>query len=242
MGRERPDLWADTARSIVDAAALLPAGWELQWCIHLDGIDRDVLTRCAWWDGLAVDVSVSAGPRRGFAMARNSALVNAVGDVIGVVDDDDRLGRSWPALVALLAERPDLGWAAGRTADIDIDGRPIERGPFPLPYGYVERGDPARRFLVDSEWQFHCCAAVARTELVHAAGGWAALPWCEDVSMWSSVTSAAAGSYLDGVVYEWRHHPARSTHTPQRELGLELGRLSARSRAAASLALFGLAP
>jgi hypothetical protein len=235
MGRERPELWAETAKSVERSSLHLPTGWDLQWCIHLDGIDPAALIACPWWPELSVGTAVSAGTRQGIALARNQALTNATGELVAAVDDDDCLGESWPEMVAVLAARPELGWVAGRTADIDICGDPIDRGVFPLPYGDVAAGDPARGLVGTGEWLWHCCAAMARTELVHAAGGWAALGWCEDISMWSAVTTAAPGHYLDAVVYQLRQHPTRSTHTSQRPETMPTGKRAATARAAASL-------
>jgi glycosyltransferase involved in cell wall biosynthesis len=237
IGRERPDLWLETARSVAVAAERLPFGWEFEWCVHLDGVAEEVFTGSDAGRYSKDFTRVSSAQRAGISFARNCALASATGDVIGMVDDDDRLAVDWGSLVRVLDDDSTLGWAAGRARDIDERSDTVGEPMVELPVGRVVAGEMVKEYLAGGwdgwSWPWHGCAAVARRELVDAAGGWAAIPWAEDISMWLAVTSLADGWHVEETVYEWRKHAQRTTNTGARERATPFSGRLTRARAEA---------
>jgi hypothetical protein len=107
--RNRPELLPRALRSVL---AQRYARWELlvvdDWT---PGSAREVL-------GEVDDdrISVLAGPRRGLGAARNAGLVEATGDVVCYLDDDNVMHPSWLQAVAhVFAAREDVDVLYGVT-------------------------------------------------------------------------------------------------------------------------------
>lgn len=227
MGRPLPALWERTAASVERAGSTLTDGWELQWCIHADGVDPGLIRDQPWWSGMESRITLTSSGRSGFAGARNKALTSVDGDVIGMCDDDDELGSGWVQLLSTLL-KTGCAWVAGATEDIDGEGV-VLRAPA-LAAGPMGPGAVNDMFLANGAWPWHGCAAIAQTAEIRAVGGWADLPWCEDLSMWAAVTEAAAGTHIGTVVYRLRQHADRSTLSTTREEHLNASLESVRGR------------
>ena len=232
VGRLRPDLWLEAAESLESVRDSLPDGWELQWCVHLDGLDADAFFASEAFDLTSSYVTVTYAERMGIAVARNCALVGSEGDLIGSLDDDDRFTLGWVELVRTLERDDSLVWAAGHARDIDEDGEFLR-----APLVELEEGRVAAGVMVDGYlsggwdgwlWPWHGCAAVVRV-----VGGWAGVPWSEDTSMWLAISEMGDGWHSKQVVYEWRKHRQSTTLSGFREKTDSFWLPSARSRAEA---------
>lgn len=153
-------------------AQTMPAGWEWEWVLEIDGPDRDVLADAIWRGDRRV--SISAGARGGPAIARSVALARAAGDLVRNLDADDVLlpGALLRDIQCLDAE-PSVCWTTSGALDFDDEHR---RG---APKPTFLAGRIPRRSMID-EWiqgQFlppvhPTTLCVRRPVLLASAVGW----------------------------------------------------------------------
>lgn len=180
-------------------AQSLPDGWDLEWCVQLDG-DPVSAPQVDW----PVFARVEAhGQRLGPAAARNLALARCTGRLVCSLDADDQLTPG--ALAGLVAPfaYPHVGWSVGRAADLLVDGTVVE---FEMPFaGQVGPGEPSRWWREHGYiLPFHTVGFCARRSLVEAVGGWAGLPAGEDTAMMLAVCELSPGVAIGATTVLYR--------------------------------------
>lgn len=174
-------------------AQVLPSGWDWEWVVQEDGVDDSLASvmpddpRVRYgWNG------VEGGP----AITRNLGLTRAMGSLVRVLDDDDRLmpnalGRD----IAILESDHSLGWMCSRAVDVRADGA-LDHFPDLLPEGRVESGALLEAWRsLGGTLPVVPGTVTVRTEILRAVGGWMGLPASEDVGMLMTVASLYAGYY-----------------------------------------------
>ncbi|MFI5804381.1 glycosyltransferase [Streptomyces sp. NPDC051561] len=147
----------------------------------------------------------------GAGAARNLALNLVDTDLVTYVDDDDVLPDDSLAVRYQRITETGLGWIAGWSADLQMDGS-ATTWHCPTPPGLHGPGDVTRYWTSPhSPIPLGQTMLLARTDLVRAAGGHGGLPQGEDFLMVNTVTSLSAGELLPHVVYFYRKHPAQMT-------------------------------
>ncbi|MFE9499811.1 glycosyltransferase family 2 protein [Streptomyces collinus] len=183
----------------------LPKGWEWEWIVQEDGPGSPGSV-------LPADdkISIGANRRGGAAMARSIAMSRVRGDLVRAVDADDLLppGALSRAITTLTAH-PDVAWCVSACLDLLPSGSlragPHDPQPGRLAHGVMRAGYEAGRFPVVGT------TLVAYTALVHALGGWPAVPASEDVALLLFCEAVSEGWMIDepGAIY--RKHAAQAT-------------------------------
>jgi hypothetical protein len=192
----------DAARSL--AAQAVPSGWDLEWCIQIDGADASGLPQ------LPADVAPSIeanGRRYGAAITRNLALARCTGEWVAPLDADDALAPGGlAACFAALDRWPEARWVAGPYRDLLPDGELVD---FPLACdeGWVEPGT----FGWDGDWPWVGAGGLLHADVLRAVGGWAAIPRSEDLAPWCVIVACYGGIYLHTVLGHYRKWPGQSS-------------------------------
>ncbi|MET9550048.1 glycosyltransferase [Streptomyces sp. NPDC006627] len=185
--------------------------WE--WILALDGVSEEGMPEV-----LRVDarVKVVALPRPvGAGAARNFAVNEVTADWLTTSDDDDVLPAQSLAVRLRYAQKHDLGWCAGWSADLHLD-RSITTWRCSTPPGFHAPGDVWRHWTSpEATIPIGPTTLLARTEIVRASGGYAALPQGEDYAYLVGVTGAARGALLPTAVYHYRKHAEQMTAQPE---------------------------
>jgi glycosyltransferase involved in cell wall biosynthesis len=181
------------------AAQHLPPGWGLQWCVQVDG-PGEVLFDLPPDDRLSVARSSRSG---GPALARTLCLGRARGEVIAVLDGDDRLTPgALDRALGVLDRHPRVQWATSAALDVHPDGstHPVA-GPPPglLPPGSLGTAWESEGHRLPA----HPATLCARTDAVLAAGGWTALPASEDTGLLLALDALWPGWFIaePGLLY-----------------------------------------
>ncbi|MEU6964280.1 glycosyltransferase family 2 protein [Streptomyces chrestomyceticus] len=150
--------------------------WE--WVLALDGVSEDGVPEVLCTDAR---VKVVALPRPvGAGAARNFAVNEVTADWLTTSDDDDALPAQSLSVRLRHAQKHDLGWCAGWSADLHPD-RSLTTWRCSTPPGFHAPGDVWRHWATpDSTIPIGPTTLLARTEIVRAIGGYAALPQGED--------------------------------------------------------------
>lgn len=184
-----------------------------QWVLALDGVSEDAVPEVLRADAR---VKVVALPRPvGAGAARNFAVNEVTADWLTTSDDDDVLPAQSLSVRLRYAQKHDLGWCAGWSADLHPD-RSITTWRCSTPPGFHAPGDVWRHWASsDSTIPIGPTTLLARTGIVRASGGYAALPQGEDYAYLVGVTGAARGALLPTVVYHYRKHAEQMTAQPE---------------------------
>ena len=129
-------------RSLADQ--VLPAGWEWEWLVHIDGGGIP-----GWLADLADPrVHVSADPHHhGAALARNLLVSRSAGSHLKVLDADDQLTPGALARdLEVVRDHPEVAWVTSRARDLLDDGTLVEFDDAPAP-GVVATGDVYRAWI-----------------------------------------------------------------------------------------------
>jgi hypothetical protein len=200
-----PELLAQAEASL--GALDLPLGWGLEWLIQEDGDDP---AGCgpSWADYEANGYQLGPGA------TRNLALGRARGELVAVLDADDRFTPALGELVATLAARPGLGWAAGMCDDL-VEGRLVSFPPL-IPAGDVAAGVVVDTWTAGGVFPLVCAGAVVfRADVLRRVGAWGALPVHEDSFAVVAVSENSPGYVSHTVVHHYRRHAAQTTASPR---------------------------
>lgn len=146
--------------------------WE--WVLALDGVHEEGVPEVVRTDAR---VKVIALPRPvGAGAARNFAVNEVTAEWLTTSDDDDVLPAQSLSARLRYAQKHDLGWCAGWSADLRPDSS-ITTWRCSTPPGLHAPGDVWRHWATpDSTIPIGPTTLLARTEIVRASGGYAALP------------------------------------------------------------------
>lgn len=185
--------------------------WE--WVLALDGASVEKVPEVLRTD---TRVKVVALPRPvGAGAARNFAMNEVTAEWLTTSDDEDVLPAKSLSARFRYAQEHELGWCAGWSADLHPDSS-ITNWRCSTPPGFHAPGDVWRHWASpDSTIPIGPTTLLARTEIVRASGGYAALPQGEDYAYLVGVTGAARGALLPTVVYHYRKHSEQMTAQPE---------------------------
>ncbi|SEE66361.1 Glycosyl transferase family 2 [Streptomyces sp. 2231.1] len=183
----------------------LPKGWKWEWLVQEDGPGGPASV-------LPSDPRISIGTNRkgGAAMARSIAMSRVRGDLVRALDADDLLpAGALSRAITTLTEQRDIAWCVSACLDLLPDGS-LRPGPHDPPAGRLAddtmlAGYKALRFPVVGT------TLTAYTDLVHAVGGWPAVPASEDVALLLLCEAVSQGWMIDepGAIY--RKHSSQAT-------------------------------
>lgn len=165
----------------------LPSGWDLEWCLHLDGTFPVP-------ELPDVPVFLSSSPTQlGASHSRNIAAARSRGDVLLHLDADDELLPGALENILPQYEDPLVSWVAVGVDDlVDSTRKPTP----PLLTGRVNRGVVSSLWLEAYKLPFHSVGFSLRRDLFLLSGGYPALPAAEDVGLLLAATDEAPGVVL----------------------------------------------
>jgi glycosyltransferase involved in cell wall biosynthesis len=217
----------------------LPRGWDLEWIIQEDGAHPSLSEKLRRWDAVKWAAN---GRQLGIASTRNLGLSRASGVLVQTLDADDRLlPGAFATLIPLFAAHR-IQWAIGQADDLMPDG--TRKGfKTPLPFGVFRRGDVNKWAEADGgNWPIHCAALMMRTTALRAVGGWAGLPYDDDIGMFAALSELADGYHHQELTWLYRQHPGQVTRTDQADLSEECRRIALQRARAIQLSGLNLAP
>jgi Glycosyl transferase family 2 len=193
----------------------LPAGWDWEWIIQEDGHSGQLDQRLA--ELIAVDgrIRAASGGAGGAGVARTLALGRSTGDLVRVLDADDRLaagalGRD----IAVLAGHPTVGFVTSAALDLWPDGSTHWTG-YHQPEGPLARATLVEHWARhDRQLPVHPATLCIRRNLVLALGGWMALPASEDTGLLLAANAVVAGYHLGTPGLYYRKWPEQATAQP----------------------------
>lgn len=207
----------------------LPEGWELEWVVQEDGPAPKLA------DALSADSRVkyaSNGMSLGIGATRNLALSRVAGELVQVLDHDDLLLPGALAMMIPAFSDPRVQWAVGQADDLSPD-ETREEWPSALPLGRLSAGTVNRwAFEHGGNWPVHCAGLMMRTATVRAIGGWAGLPYDDDVIMFACLSEIGDGYNEPSTTWLYRQHPAQVTKSDSRREWSDTARKIALQRAA----------
>jgi glycosyltransferase involved in cell wall biosynthesis len=217
----------------------LPDGWDLEWIVQEDGADPALGDKLRRWDA----VSYAANGRQlGIAPTRNLALSRASGVLVQALDADDLLLPGALAMLIPLFGGHPIQWAIGQADDLMPDGT---RQGFktPLPFGVLAAGEVNRWAAEDGgNWPIHCAALIMRMTGLRALGGWAGVPYDDDIGMFAALSELSDGYHHDALTWLYRQHPGQVTRTAQAGLSEECRRVALQRAQAIRLSGLTLPP
>ncbi|MFI7607434.1 glycosyltransferase family 2 protein [Micromonospora sp. NPDC049366] len=231
------DLLQDAYASLVKQE--LPSGWKWEWLVQEDSLDGQIAKL------LPVDkrIKFGSGKPGGPGVARTVALARATGELVKVLDADDQLTAGALARdIALLTERPEVGWTTSRVLDLLPDGTQIS-----WKHQDPEEGPIARRSIVDfwlnneHRLPVHPATLCIRRQLLLALGGWMALPASEDTGLLLAANVLSDGYFIEepGLLYrKWSGQTTMQATFIDEEARVHRTRI-VEDRARALLALMG---
>ncbi|MGY4966761.1 glycosyltransferase [Streptomyces sp. 900105245] len=183
----------------------LPAGWEWEWIVQQDGPGDPASI-------LPADDRISIGTNRrgGAAMARSIAMSRVRGGLIRALDADDLLPPgALNRAITVLTDHPDVAWCVSACLDLLPDGS-LRTGPHDPPAGRLAPG-VMRTGYEGGRFPVVGTTLVTYSSLVHALGGWPAVPASEDVALLLFAEAVSEGWMIDepGAIY--RKHATQAT-------------------------------
>jgi len=192
------------------AAQELPTGWEWQWLVQEDGRTGNVAKM------LPNDPRINSGmgrPGGGPAIARNMALARADGDIVRVLDADDRLLPSALARnIETMTGRTNVGWTTSRVLDLMPDGSTVSWEHADPREGPIIEGTVLEYFKANQfRLPVHPATLCIRRDLLLALGGWMALPAGEDSGLLLAASVVSEGYFIHEPGLLYRKHPDQLT-------------------------------
>ncbi|MFF7365444.1 glycosyltransferase [Streptomyces sp. NPDC008125] len=197
---------ADAAQSVREQRDSLPLGWDVQWVVQEDGTTGSPLR------DLPPEPWISRGQARrgGAAVARTMALPRATGELIRTLDADDLLAPGALARdIAALEAHPQVGWCISSGLDLLPDGTTVP-GPYDPPEGQLNYEELLSAYDANlfSVLGTHL---TVRKPLLHALGGWPALPAWETVSIVLRCAAVSPGWMIAAPGGLYRKHSEQTT-------------------------------
>ncbi|WAL66913.1 glycosyltransferase [Amycolatopsis cynarae] len=218
----------------------LPEEWTWQWIVQEDGQDG-VLREALPEDGR---ISTGGGRRGGPGVARTMALARAEGELVKVLDADDRLAPGALSRdIGVLSVRPEVGWTTSAARDLLPDGTTAGFASDPPP-GVLPRGSVLEHWRThDHRTHVHPATLCLRHDLVVALGGWMALPASEDTGLLLAASTVSDGYFLAECGLLYRKWPGQVTQDPAHADPVErAARMRVIERRALALARLPYAP
>lgn len=222
--------------SLVDQSDL-PEGWQWEWLVQCDGIETASQETVKKLLPLSDPrISFAASRHGGPGVARTMALSRASGDLVKVLDADDRLAAGVLARDIAACSTAGVGWSTSRVLDVHEDGRITDHRRDNPQGGRLKSG------LIYHYWTHqnygiwvHPATLCARRWLLLALGGWMALPASEDTGLLMALDSVADGWFntAPGVYYRrWGAQMSASVeHSDPAELAARRAIITARAEA-----------
>ena len=152
----------------------------------------------------------------GVARARNTGVANAYGTWSAFLDDDDRWAPTKLRTQLAAAGAAQASWVYCAALTIDQEDRPL----------FVHRaGRPSSRdwLGIVNPIPGGCSNVVARTELLHAVGGFdERLAFLADWDLWVRLAAKAAPAVSDEVLVAYRLHPGNMSVRKVEEVDVDL--------------------
>ncbi|MDM4721611.1 glycosyltransferase [Micromonospora sp. WMMA1363] len=198
---------ADAYESL--CAQELPDGWTWEWLVQEDGRSGKVAA------ALPDDSRVLSGTGKpgGPGTARNMAMARSSGELLRVLDADDRLTPGALAReIGILAGRAEVGWTTCSVLDLMPDGSTIGWQHADPPSGTLGQGDVLTYFRNNGyRLPVHPATLCIRHDLALALGGWMALPGGEDTGLLIAASVIADGYFIAEPGLLYRKHPDQIT-------------------------------
>jgi glycosyltransferase involved in cell wall biosynthesis len=199
---------SQTSASI--AALKMPAEWDLEWVIQEDG-DSPQLSE--FFGKIPYAKYDANGRQLGIASTRNLALSRASGFLTQALDHDDiLLPHAFTTLIPHFSNR-QIHWAIGQADDLMPDGAHREY-PSPIDFGLLNPGtvnDWAIRH--QGNWPIHGAALMMRSDTLRAVGGWAGIPYDDELCMFAALSEITHGYYDEAMTWLYRHHEGQTHRT-----------------------------
>ncbi|MFG1656874.1 glycosyltransferase family 2 protein [Micromonospora chersina] len=196
----------------------MPVGWQWQWIVQEDGQSGEVAAV------LPDDPRIITGTGRhgGPGVARTLALSSATGELVKVLDADDRLTAG--ALrrdIEAFDRHPSVGWATSAVLDILLDGATLRFNADP-PEGIIEKGEVFERWVSNNyQANIHPATLCIRRNLLLALGGWMALPASEDMGLLMALNVVSLGYFTAEPGLLYRKWPGQMTVQPSHRESVE---------------------
>ncbi|WP_309227100.1 glycosyltransferase family 2 protein [Micromonospora thermarum] len=215
----------------------LPDGWTWEWLVQEDGRTGKVAA------SLPDDPRILSGEGKpgGPGTARNMAMARSDGDLLRVLDADDRLTPGALARdIEILAGRPDVGWTTCSVLDLMPDGSTIGWQHADPPGGTLHQGDVLNYFRSNGyRLPVHPATLCIRRNLALALGGWMALPGGEDTGLLIAASVVTDGYFIPEPGLLYRKHAdqitAQSDWTATEEWQLRMQLIESRAIALQTL-------
>jgi len=193
------------------ASQQMPDGWAWQWVVQEDGLEGTVEALLP----LDPRISVGSGRHGGPGTARTLALSRADGELVKVLDADDRLTPGALSRdIAALSTHTHIGWTTSRVLDLLPDGSTVGFDQDP-PSGLIARGAVFEHWRNhDFRAQVHPATLCIRRSLLLALGGWMALPASEDTGLLIAASVLSTGYFISETGLLYRKWSGQSTSQP----------------------------
>ncbi|MCL6668425.1 glycosyltransferase family 2 protein [Streptomyces panaciradicis] len=197
----------------------LPDGWSWEWCVQEDGPGVDAAAHLPDDDPR---VRISTARHGGPHVARTLAFARSTGRYVKNLDADDELTEGVLARdIAVLEERPEIGWTTSRVSDLLEDGSTVSFELSDPPPGLLPRGSAFPFWDEHHRPRVHPATLCVRRALLALLGGWMALPASGDTGLLLGLDALADGWFHDETGLLYRKHGAQITAHPHHTAGPE---------------------
>ena len=187
----------------------MPDDWSWQWIVQEDGRSGSAAKVLPPDDAR---ISTGTGTKGGPAVTRNMALGRAKGNIVRVLDADDKLTPGALARDIAVLHDQSIGWTTSRVLDLLPDGSTTGWEHADPPAGRLVQGKVLTYFRENNyRLPVHPATLSIRRKLVLALGGWMALPGGEDTGLLVAASATNDGFFIATPGLLYRKHPAQIT-------------------------------
>ena len=187
----------------------MPDDWSWQWIVQEDGRSGSAAKVLPPDDAR---ISTGTGTKGGPAVTRNMALGRAKGNIVRVLDADDKLTPGALARDIAVLHDQSIGWTTSRVLDLLPDGSTTGWEHADPPAGRLVQGKVLTYFRENNyRLPVHPATLSIRRKLVLALGGWMALPGGEDTGLLVAVSTTNDGFFVAEPGLLYRKHSAQIT-------------------------------